>query len=61
MALTTLSNPLFKKITQHCDTYEPTNCCVRKLHKLCKLLKKLCKILHKLCKILHKLCNFLTQ
>ena len=39
--------PLFKKFTQRSVTYEPTNCCVRKLHKLCK--------------ILHKLCNFLTQ
>ena len=23
--------PLFKKFTQPCETYEPTNCCVRKL------------------------------
>ena len=46
--------PLFKKFTQRCVTYEPTNCCVRKLHNLYK-------ILHKLCTILHKLCNFLTQ
>ena len=22
--------PLFKKFTQHCETYEPTNCCVKK-------------------------------
>ena len=46
--------PLFKKFTQHCETYEPTNCCVKKIHNLCK-------ILHNLCKILHKLCNFFTQ
>ena len=46
--------PLFKKITQHCETYEPTNCCVRKLHNLCT-------ILHNLCTILNKLCNFFTQ
>ena len=45
---------LFKKFTQHCETYEPTNCCVKKLHNLCK-------IVHNLCKILHKLCNFFTQ
>ena len=43
--------PLFKKFTQHCETYEPTNCCVKKLHNLCK-------IVHNLCKIVHKLCNF---
>ena len=24
--------PLFKKFTQHCETYESTNCCVKKLH-----------------------------
>ena len=46
--------PLFKKFTQHCETYEPTNCCVKKLHNLCK-------IVHNLCKIVHKLCNFFTQ
>ena len=46
--------PLFKKFTQHCETYEPTNCCVKKLHNLFK-------IVHKLCKIVHKLCNFFTQ
>ena len=46
--------PLFKKITQHCETYEPTNCCVKKLHNLFK-------IVHKLCKTVHNLCNFLTQ
>ena len=39
--------PLFKKFTQHCETYEPTNCCVKKIHNLCK--------------IVHKLCNFFTQ
>ena len=22
--------PLFKKFTQHCVTFEPTNCCVKK-------------------------------
>ena len=43
--------PLFKMFTQHCETYEPTNCCVKKIHKLCK-------IVHNLCKIVHKLCNF---
>ena len=46
--------PLFKKFTQHCETYEPTNCCVKKIHNLCK-------IVHNLCKIVHKLCNFFTQ
>ena len=46
--------PLFKKFTQHCETYEPTNCCVKKIHNLCK-------IFHNLCKIVHKLCNFFTQ
>ena len=46
--------PLFKKFTQHCETYETTNSCVKKLHNLCK-------ILHNLCKIVHKLCYFFTQ
>ena len=46
--------PLFKKFTQHCETYEPINCCVKKLHNLCK-------IVHNLCKIVHKLCIFFTQ
>ena len=32
--------PLFKKITQHCKTYQPTNCCVRKLYNLCTILDK---------------------
>ena len=38
---------LFKKFTQHYETYEPTNCCV--------------KIIHNLCKTVHNLCNFFTQ
>ena len=34
--------PLFKKFTQHCETYEPTNCCVKKIHNLCKVVHNLC-------------------
>ena len=63
--------PLFKKITQHCETYEPTNCCVRKLHILCTILHNLCTILYKLCNFFYTtvgrficftvLCNFLNS
>ena len=37
-----LNGTLFNKFTQPCETYEPTNCCVKKLHNLCKILHKLC-------------------
>ena len=32
---------LFKKFTQHCETYEPADCCVKKIHNLCNILHKL--------------------
>ena len=41
--------PLFKKFTQPCETYEvePTNCCVRKLHNLCKIYTSCVTLLRK--------------
>ena len=45
----TLLDHCLKKIKQHCETYEPTDCYVRKLHNLCTILHNLCTILNKLC------------
>ena len=56
--------PLIKKNSQHCETYEPTNCCVRKLHNLCTILNKLCNFFYTtvgrfICFTV--LCNFLNS
>ena len=42
--------PLFKKITQHCETYEPTNCCVKK-YTTCVKLYTICVKLYTSCVI----------
>ena len=42
--------PLFKKFTQHCETYEPTNCCVKK-YTTCEKLYTICVKLYTSCLI----------
>ena len=48
--------PLFKKFTQHCETYEPTNCCVNKTKKkttTCVKLYTICVKLYTSCVIFY--------
>ena len=37
LSATDTVRPLFKNFTQHCETYEPTNCCVKKYTTCVKL------------------------